>query len=88
VGDLTRLGAYQGADEAYAALVEKLAERRFNGLPAGLRANVLAFYADAKEPVRAKTPKEAEKENTAWAKLMDKVTQLRATGSAESNAAQ
>lgn len=88
VGDLTRLGAYQGADEAYETLVGKLAEHKFNGLPAGLRANILAFYADAKEPVRAKTPKEAEKENTAWAKLMDEVTQMQAAASAEPNAGQ
>jgi hypothetical protein len=68
VGDLTRLGADQGADEAYETLVGKLAEHKFNGLPGALRANVLAFYADAKEPIRAKTPKQAEKEKTAWTK--------------------
>ncbi len=88
VGDLTRLGAYQGADEAYEKLVGKLAEHKFTGLPAELRANILAFYTDAKEPIRAKTPKAAEKENTAWAKLMDEVTQMQTAASAEPNAAQ
>ena len=88
VGDLTRLGAYQGADEAYETLVGKLAEHKFNGLPGALRANVLAFYADAKEPIRAKTPKQAEKEKTAWTKLMDEVAQMQAAASAESDATQ
>jgi Zinc dependent phospholipase C len=88
VGDLTRLGAYQGADEAYEKLVSKLAEHKFDGLPPDLRSNILAFYASAQEPIRAKTRKAAEKENTAWAKLMDEVTQIRATDSAEPNAAQ
>ena len=50
VGDLTRLGAYQGADEAYEKLVGKLAEHKFNGLPAGLRANVLRFMRTRKNP--------------------------------------
>jgi len=88
VGDITHLGSYQGADEAYEKLVGKLAEHKFTGLPAGLRANILAFYAGAKEPVRAKTPKAVEKENAAWAKLMDEVTQIQAASSAEPIAAQ
>ena len=88
VGDLTRLGAYQGADEAYAKLVGKLADRKFSGVSRDLRANVLAFYAGAKEPIRANTPKEAEKENTAWAKLMEELMQMQATASAQPNAAQ
>lgn len=87
VGDLTRLGAYEGADEAYAKLVGKLADRKFSGLPPDLRSNVLAFYAGAKEPIRAKSPKEAEKENTAWAKLMEELMQMQATASAQPNPA-
>jgi hypothetical protein len=87
VGDLTILGAYAGADEAYEKLVDKLAEHKFSGLPAGLRSNILTFYAGAKEPIRAKTPKEAAKEDAAWAKLMDQLTQMQATASAQPSVA-
>ncbi len=87
VGDLTRLGAYEGADDAYQTLVGKLAKNKFSGLPAGLRANVVAFYANAQQPIRAKSSKQAEKENAAWIKLMEEVKEMQATASAQSNAA-
>lgn len=82
VGDLTRIGTYQGADEAYAKLVDKLTEHKFAGLDPNLRSNILVFYAGASEPVYAKKPKDAEKEKKEWVKLMAELMQLEATVSA------
>jgi hypothetical protein len=44
-GHPTRRGEYEPADEAYAELVEKLAERDFADVPRELRADILRFYA-------------------------------------------
>jgi len=85
VGDLTRLGMYKGADEAYTKLVGKLTEHKFTGMTADLRSNILMFYGGASAPVYAKTPKAAEKEKTDWAKLQDQLMQLQETASGESN---
>lgn len=82
VGDLTRLGAYQGADEAYAKLVAKLADHKVAGMAPELRANILAFYTGAPAPSRAKSRKAADKERADWAKLMDQLMQLEATEAA------
>jgi len=79
VGDLTRAGAYKGADEAYAKLVGKLAERQFNGTAPELRSNILAFYAGASEPAIANSnKKDAQKQKTEWIKLQAELAQLRA----------
>ncbi len=78
LGDLTRVGAYLGADEAYAKLVGKLSARQFNGMAPELRANILAFYNDASEPVSAKSEKDAEKRKIDWAKLQGELAELRA----------
>jgi hypothetical protein len=84
VGDLTREGAYLGADEAYAKLVGKLSEHQFTGIAPELRSNILAFYADAAEPALAKKEKAAQKQKTDWVKLQGELTELR-TISDESN---
>jgi hypothetical protein len=78
VGDLTRAGAYAGADEAYAKLVDKLAERQFNGIAPDLRSNILAFYAGVTEPTFAKKEKDAEKQKREWIKLKGELTELKA----------
>ena len=61
-GDLTRSGAYQGADEAYAKLMGKPTDHKFSGMAPELRSNILTFYAGAAAPEHAKTPKQAAKE--------------------------
>jgi len=77
VGDLTRAGAYKGADETYAKLVANLSKRKFDGIDSGLRSNILAFYSDAKEPDFAKTPDDAKRQKAEWMKLQDELTQLK-----------
>jgi hypothetical protein len=78
VGDLTRAGAYLGADEAYAKLVGKLSEHQFHGMAPELRSNILSFYAGATEPAFAKKEKDAEKQKREWIKLRGELTELRA----------
>ncbi len=77
VGALTRPGQYQGADEAYAKLVGKLADRQFAGIPPELRENILLFYKDPNPP--NSTPKE----KAARAKLLDDLGRLQAVAASE-----
>ena len=44
-GEPSRLGEYPLADETYAELLEKLASRRFAGMPGALRLNIERFYS-------------------------------------------
>jgi hypothetical protein len=75
LGVVTVAGKYKGADEAYAKLVDRLAERQFNGISRELRHNILTFYQDATPPASARSnPKEA----AAWAKLNGQLDQLKA----------
>jgi hypothetical protein len=73
-----------GADEAYAKLVDKLAERKFNGIASDLRTNILAFYAGATEPTFAKKEKDAEKQKREWIKLQGELTELKAMSASKS----
>jgi len=75
VGEPTRLGKYKGADEAYAKLVGKLADRQFAGIPPELRQNILAFYKDLSPPASAKS---TQKEKAESAKLLEQVDRLKA----------
>ncbi len=86
VGDLTREGDYQGADDAYATLVGKLTDRHFTGLPEDLRSNILAYYDGASEPRHAKSPKAAKKEMAQWKKLLDELAELQAAAPARAEA--
>ena len=74
-GVATIAGKYKGTDEAYAKLLEKLADRQFVGMPPELRRNILAYYKDLKPPDSAKSTK---KEKAQSAKLMDLLDQLKA----------
>lgn len=72
VGKPTSAGQYLGADLAYDKLLGKLANRKFAGVPAGLRTNILDYYKDRKPPVAPHT----KKASAAWAKLLEQRTQL------------
>jgi hypothetical protein len=74
-GDPTRLGKYKGADEAYAKLVGKLADRQFAGMQPDLRQNILAFYKDVNPSLLERSNK---KEKTEFAKLMGELDRLKA----------
>ncbi len=71
-GKPTRPGEYRLADDAYATLVQKLAEKPEAEIDAAVLANVLEFYRDPQAPYATKkNPKE-------WQKVMAAVDKLRA----------
>jgi Zinc dependent phospholipase C len=61
-------GNYRLADAAYAKLLDKLSGKP---VPADLRADILAFYADLNAPIATKHDKKA------WAKTLTEIEQLR-----------
>jgi hypothetical protein len=66
-------GKYKGADEAYAKLVGKLAEKQFAGMSLELRQNILAYYKDPSIP-----PSSTEKGKAELTKLVGQLDQLKA----------
>jgi len=46
IGQRASYGAYSGSDKTYARLVDKLARKHMDRMPAQLRDNILAFYGD------------------------------------------
>ena len=53
-GRMVRAGDYPLVDKTYERLLARLADRRFEDVPAPLRMNVLAFYAEADAPLETK----------------------------------
>jgi hypothetical protein len=72
IGVPTVAGKYLGADLAYDKLLDKLADRKFEGVSTDLRGNMLDYYKDRKPPVAPATAKVA----AAWDKLMGQRSQL------------
>jgi hypothetical protein len=70
-GKLTRPGEYRLADDAYAKLAEKLAEKDPATIDAALRKNVLEYYRDPQAPYATR------KDPKAWEKLQAALTKLR-----------
>jgi len=58
-GKLTRPGEYRLADQAYAELVDYLAEHHFQNMPPALRQNIVAFFSQSD---RAKIPEKTARE--------------------------
>jgi hypothetical protein len=79
LGEPSQAGQYKGADEAYAKLVGKLAEKQFAGISPDLRQNILAYYKDGKPSLTART---TEKEQAESAKLLEQLDQLKASPAA------
>ena len=75
-GGPTIAGTYKGTDEAYAKLLGKLEDRKFDGMEPDLRANILAYYKDLKPALPAKSTK---KEKAQFAKLLEQIDRLKAT---------
>ncbi len=71
-GNLTAAAEYSLTDEAYAALLARLAARQFDRTTPQLRANILAFYGSPPLPV------ETQKDPARWQALQDNLGQLRA----------
>ena len=72
IGKLTKAGEYRMADEAYAKLVAKLAEEKFQGTTPELRENILAFYGETN------TVAQSGKSREDWQKTVQTVNELRA----------
>jgi hypothetical protein len=71
-GKPTRAGEYELADETYAKLLGRLAQKNFTGVTPELRASILAFYSDLSLPI-------ATKKNAAvWEKTLRELDRLRA----------
>ena len=56
-GKMTKPGEYSLADDAYARLLVRLAEGKFDRTTAELRADILRFYADLSIPMETKNDK-------------------------------
>ena len=70
-GRITHAGEYILTDNAYAHLLDQLAQHNFDQVTAKLRENLLAFYDDPSAPI-------ATKRNTAaWEKTQDEVQRLK-----------
>jgi hypothetical protein len=72
IGEPTAAGKYLGADGAYDQLLAKLADRKFDGVSATLRDNVLDYYKDRKPPASPPT----KRASVEWAKLRVRLDQL------------
>jgi hypothetical protein len=71
-GKMTHAGEYVLTDNAYAHLLDQLAQQNFEHVDLGLRQNILAFYSDPNAPIATK------KKSAAWQKTQDEVAKLKA----------
>jgi Zinc dependent phospholipase C len=76
-GKETKAGEYTLTDEAYAKLLDKLADNNFADMTPALQQNILAFYDGAKAPIFAK------KQPDRWNKALMEIEQLRLVTLAE-----
>jgi zinc dependent phospholipase C len=70
----TRAGQYKLTDKAYADLLNKLADRRFDHLTPALRDDVLSFYGNPNAPIETKKHKDK------WRDLQQQLAQLKTAG--------
>jgi hypothetical protein len=76
VGESTGPGKYRLNDEAHAELLDKLAETKFAGASAEVKAEILQFFAESDAPYATK------RNAKAWAKVQSQLQQLKATAAA------
>jgi hypothetical protein len=79
-GQATNAAEYTLADDTYAKLVTQLAGKNFAQTSPELRENILAFYADAKVPIKTK------KNDDQWQKVSAALDQLKAAPPAPTTA--
>jgi len=65
-------GEYALADDTFAGLIDRLAEKHFAGITPELRQTLLSYYSDLKPPFSTKKKKKE------WAKVVREVDELRA----------
>jgi inorganic triphosphatase YgiF len=70
-GQLTHPGEYRLADETYAKLAEKLADKDPDKVSPEIRANVLKYFSDLSQPYAVK------KDRKKWAKMLDAIEKLK-----------
>jgi hypothetical protein len=70
-GRETRAGEYRLSDDAYAKLLDQLAQKNFASLTPDLKENLVMFYGDPKAPIATKRNKKA------WKKTLDQIAQLK-----------
>ncbi|HZU22718.1 MAG TPA: zinc dependent phospholipase C family protein [Terriglobales bacterium] len=70
-GKLTRAGEYRLSDDAYAKLLNKLAEAKFADMPDPLRQNILEYYSHAD----ATTSSDRNRES--WTRTLENIRQLK-----------
>jgi len=70
-GKLTKAAEYSLTDDAYAKLLSRLSDKKFDSTPPDLRANILNFYADLSAPIDTK------KDPARWQSLQTSLEQLR-----------
>jgi len=75
LGEPPEAGQYKGADESYAKLLGKLADKQFAGITPELRENILAYY---KGPKLLIPPTSTEKDKAESAKLLEELDRLKA----------
>ena len=68
----TRAAEYTLTDEAYAKLLAKLSERKFDRTSPELRTNILEFYSDLSAPI------ETKKDSAGWQAVLTSLDQLKA----------
>ena len=81
-GEITRPAEYTLADDTYARLLTKLAEKKFTQTSPQLRENLLGFYADPSAPVKTR------KDEGQWQKVQEALNQLRSAPPAVASAGQ
>lgn len=72
-GERTKPGTYRLTDKTYAQLLKKITARPDTPIPAGLRQDILAYYADPDAPISTKQDKKA------WAKVQAELDLLKRT---------
>jgi hypothetical protein len=81
-GNIAWRGEYSLADETYAELLDKLADRKFAGVSPELRANIFRFYSNP-SPVLVSSRKEVQR----WRKTQEELDGLQSAPSAPPGAA-
>jgi hypothetical protein len=70
-GNETKAAEYSLTDEAYAKLLSRLSDKKFDLTSAGLRENILNFYSDLAAPI------ETKKDNGRWQAVLTSLDQLK-----------
>jgi len=75
-GNPTKAAEYSLTDDAYAKLLARLSERKFDLTSPGLRENILQFYSDLSVPI------ETKKNAVRWQAVLTELDQLKSTAAA------